>query len=120
MSKQPGKQPNQTQMGRENQPLQAGGQSSTPRQQQQYSAGDEGRFASQIRERMEIIGADGRKVGVVDQVEGDRIRLTREDWKGGDGAVHHYLPLDQVSSIEGDQVRLMLNAERAAGIATRA
>ena len=30
-----------------------------------------------IREHMEIIGADGVRVGTVDKVEGDRIKLTK-------------------------------------------
>ena len=32
-----------------------------------------------IREHMEVIGADGVHVGKVDRVEGDRIKLTRDD-----------------------------------------
>ena len=31
--------------------------------------------ASQIREHMEVIGADGVHVGTVDHVDGDRIKL---------------------------------------------
>src|SRR5690606_12586745 len=34
---------------------------------------------SQIKEHMEIIGADGVHIGTVDRVEGDRIRMTRAD-----------------------------------------
>ena len=34
---------------------------------------------SQIREHMEVIGADGVHVGTVDKVEGDRIKLTKAD-----------------------------------------
>ncbi|MDU2926289.1 DUF2171 domain-containing protein, partial [Bradyrhizobium sp.] len=32
-----------------------------------------------IREHMEVIGADGAHVGTVDRVEGNRIKLTRKD-----------------------------------------
>ena len=35
--------------------------------------------ASQIREHMEVIGADGVHVGTVDHVDGDRIKLTKAD-----------------------------------------
>ena len=35
--------------------------------------------ASNIREHMEVIGADGVHVGTVDHVEGDRIKLTKKD-----------------------------------------
>ncbi|TKB03703.1 MAG: DUF2171 domain-containing protein, partial [Mesorhizobium sp.] len=33
--------------------------------------------AAKIRERMEVIGADGVHVGTVDKVDGDRIKLTK-------------------------------------------
>ncbi|HEX8481190.1 MAG TPA: DUF2171 domain-containing protein, partial [Allosphingosinicella sp.] len=32
---------------------------------------------SQIKEHMEVIGADGVHVGTVDKIEGDRIKLTK-------------------------------------------
>jgi hypothetical protein len=32
-----------------------------------------------IKEHMEVIGADGVHVGTVDKVEGDRIKLTKKD-----------------------------------------
>lgn len=34
---------------------------------------------SQIKEHMEVIGADGVHLGTVDKVEGDRIKLTKAD-----------------------------------------
>ena len=62
--------------------------------------------ASQIREHMEVVGSCGNHVGVVDHVEGDRIKLTRKD--SGDGR-HHYLPLSAVASVEGDKARTSMN-----------
>lgn len=62
--------------------------------------------ASQIREHMEVVGSCGNHVGVVDHVEGDRIKLTRKD--SGDGQ-HHYLPLSAVASVEGDKARTSMN-----------
>ncbi len=35
--------------------------------------------ASQIKEHAEVIGADGVHVGTVDHVQGDRIKLTKND-----------------------------------------
>ncbi len=55
--------------------------------------------ASQIQERMEVLGADGSHVGVVDKVEGDRIKLTRND--PASGGEHRYIEMDQVASIDG-------------------
>ena len=37
-----------------------------------------------IKEHMEVIGADGVHVGTVDKVEGGRIKLTKQD--SGEGA----------------------------------
>ena len=69
---------------------------------------------SAIREHMEVIGADGVHVGIVDRVEGSRIKLTKED--GGVGSHeghHHYVPGDLVAGIEGDKVRLSADAANA-------
>jgi hypothetical protein len=76
---------------------------------------------SQIREHMEVIGADGVHVGTVDKVEGDRIKLTKKDQgvelEGGEASDHaghhHYLSIGLVADIEGDQVRLSANADVA-------
>ena len=54
--------------------------------------------ASNIREYMEVLGPEGRHVGTVDKVEGDRIKLTKND-PAADGE-HHYVGLDQVASVD--------------------
>lgn len=59
-----------------------------------------------IREHMEVVGADGVHVGVVDQLEGDRIKLTRHDSGVAHEDHHHYIPTGLVADIEGDRVRL--------------
>ena len=76
---------------------------------------------SNIREHMEVIGADGVHIGTVDGVEGDRIKLTRRDSGAdiegaGDGLHtdhHHFIPGGLVAEVEGDQVRLSANADVA-------
>jgi hypothetical protein len=70
--------------------------------------------ASGIREHMEIIGADGVHLGTVDQVEGDRIKLTKEDSGMAHHDHHHYLPLALVAEVEGNQVRLSATGAVAA------
>lgn len=55
--------------------------------------------ASQIREHMEVVGPDGSHVGVVDKVEGNRIKLTKNDPAAG--GEHRYVELDQVASVDG-------------------
>jgi hypothetical protein len=67
-----------------------------------------------IREHMEVIGADGVHVGIVDRVEGDRIKLTMADsGEGHHEGHHHFIPALLVAEIEGDKVRLSANADVA-------
>ena len=76
---------------------------------------------SQIKEHMEVIGADGVHVGTVDKVEGDRIKLTKKDSgaeiEGVEGGQHqghhHYISGGLVAEVEGDKVRLSANADVA-------
>ncbi len=65
----------------------------------------------QIKEHMEVIGADGVHLGTVDKVEGERIKLTKAD--GGSHGHHHYISVGLVAEIEGDKVRLSANADNA-------
>ena len=69
-------------------------------------------FISQVREHMEIIGADGVHVGTVDKVEGDRIKMTRAD-SGSHSSHHHFIPGGLISGIDGNKVRLSANADNA-------
>ncbi|MCX5517065.1 DUF2171 domain-containing protein [Kaistia defluvii] len=71
-------------------------------------------IASQIKQHAEVIGADGVHVGTVDHVEGDRIKLTRNDSGiGGHKGHHHYISLGLVADIEGNRVRLSANGDVA-------
>jgi len=69
--------------------------------------------ATQIKEHMEVIGADGVHVGTVDHVDGDRIKLTKKDSGSGHEGHHHYISLGLVADVEGDKVRLSANADVA-------
>jgi len=71
---------------------------------------------SKIKEHMEVIGADGVHVGIVDHLDGERIKLTKKDspqTKSGKGASHHYLPVGLIAEIEGDKTRLSATGENA-------
>ena len=60
-----------------------------------------------IREHMEVIGADGVHLGTVDRIEGDRIKLTRESsGSGSHEGHHHFIPAGLIAEVEGDAVRL--------------
>jgi hypothetical protein len=72
--------------------------------------------ATQIQEHAEVIGADGTHVGTVDKVEGDRIKLTKNDspsTEDGQGAKHHYISLGLVADVEDGKVRLSATGANA-------
>ena len=67
---------------------------------------------TQITEHMDIIGADGVRIGTVDKVEGSRIKMTKAV-SGSHDDHHHYLSGGLVASVEGNQVRLSATAASA-------
>ncbi len=75
-------------------------------------------LAPEIKEQMAVVGSDGGHVGTVDKVEGDRIKLTKKDDPDGSGQHHHYLPVSSVAAVEGGEVRLNMEADRARKLAT--
>ena len=65
----------------------------------------------EIREHMEVIGADGVHLGTVDHVEDGRIKLTKADsGEGHHKGHHHFIDLGLVADVEGQKVRLSANA----------
>jgi hypothetical protein len=59
-----------------------------------------------IKERMDVIASCGKKVGVVDHVEGGYIKLTKNDSPDGQ---HHFIPLGWVERVDG-HVHLIKNS----------
>lgn len=60
--------------------------------------GDEAsQHGGNIREHMDVVGACGNKLGRVDHVEGDQIRLTRNDSPDGK---HHLIPTTWVTRVD--------------------
>jgi hypothetical protein len=67
-----------------------------------------------IKEHMEVIGADGVHVGTVDRMEGGRIKLTKKDsGEGSHKGHHHFIDKSLVAGVEGNKVRLSANADVA-------
>ena len=66
-----------------------------------------------VREHMEVIGADGVPVGTVDRIDGDRIKLTKVENLGEHQGHHHFISRGLVAAVEGDKVRLSANADVA-------
>lgn len=66
---------------------------------------------SEVREDMKVVGSDRQPVGTVDHVEGERIKLTRNDPQAN--GQHHYIPSDWVDRVEGNEVKLSKSANDA-------
>lgn len=69
-----------------------------------------------VREHMEVIGADGVHLGTVDRVEGNRIKLIRADSGIGHEGEHHYIPVGLIAGVEGDRVRLSARGDVVADL----
>ncbi len=66
--------------------------------------------ASDIKERMEVIASCGKRVGIVDHVEGTAIKLTKTSSSDGQ---HHLIPVDWVDHVD-QHVHLKKNSEEVA------
>jgi hypothetical protein len=62
-----------------------------------------------IKEHMDVIASCGKKVGVVDHVEGDSIKLTKNDSPDGK---HHLFPMTWVDHVDS-HVHLTKNSMEA-------
>jgi hypothetical protein len=63
---------------------------------------------SQIPEHAPVIGADGVSIGVVDRIEGRRLKIRRE---GALTGRKHYIDVGLIADLEGGTVRLSANAD---------
>jgi hypothetical protein len=63
---------------------------------------------------MEVVDANGQHVGIVDKVEGDRIKLTEKDALDPQ---HLFLDRSQIAGVEGNKVKL---SQKVSAITTRA
>lgn len=52
-----------------------------------------------IQEHMQVRDNEGAHVGTVDKLEGDRIKLTRNDLTNPDDE-HHYIPVSMIRSVD--------------------
>ncbi len=68
-------------------------------------------FQSKVRPDMEIVGADGVHVGIVDHIDENRIKLKRHDPEHGVELTHHrYIHVNNITSTEGNKLWLSANA----------
>ncbi len=66
----------------------------------------------QIQHHMPVVGSDGRPVGIVDALEGDWIKLAKDDPQSTGEGEHRYVPLSTVAGLDGGMVRLSMPAEQ--------
>ena len=65
----------------------------------------------QIRENMDVVGSDGKPLGTVERVAGDRIILTPSDPDAGGSP--HSLSCTDIDRVEGNRLILESSAEKA-------
>jgi hypothetical protein len=68
-------------------------------------------ISAHIKEHMEVVGSDGKHVGTVDHMEGNKLKLTKSDPSAG--GVHHFLAVDQIGHVEQGKVCLNVPASQA-------
>jgi hypothetical protein len=59
--------------------------------------------ATAVHEHMRVEGSCGNELGVVDRVEGDSIKLTKDSSPDGQ---HHLIPSSWVREVDGETVTL--------------
>jgi len=70
-------------------------------------------LTSDIKEHMEVIGADGVHVGTIDKVEADQLKLTKSDPSAGGHKGHRFVPTGLIAGVEGNKVRLSATGANA-------
>lgn len=66
---------------------------------------------AQVSEKMKVIGSDGQHIGTVDKIEGNQIKLTRND-PAAQGQ-HHFIPMDWVDEVLQNEVHLSISSQEA-------
>ena len=66
-----------------------------------------------IKEHMEVTDANGKHIGTVDEVEDERIKMTRTD---SEDNMHHFLPLEAVDKIDDNRVYLKEGTQIPVGL----
>ena len=65
---------------------------------------------SGIKDHMEVVSSDNQHVGIVDHLDGDRLKLTHHDSQAN--GQHHFLPLTAIAGV-GEFVTLNVTAAEA-------
>lgn len=68
-------------------------------------------FVEQIKEGQKVVGSDGGPVGTVDGLNGQLLKLKKNDPESGGS--HHYLDIGLVVAVEGELIKLIVPAAEA-------
>ncbi len=64
---------------------------------------------SKIKDRMDVVCSCGTRIGKVDHVDGDKIKLVKNDPVSGNK--HHFIPTDWVDHVDSEVVLSKNSAE---------
>lgn len=67
-----------------------------------------------IKEHMEVTDINGQHIGTVDEVEDERIKLTKSDSSDN---MHHFVSLDDIDRIDDNRIYLKAAATIPEGVA---
>ncbi|RDC58980.1 hypothetical protein HME9302_00157 [Alteripontixanthobacter maritimus] len=70
-----------------------------------------------IKEHMEVSDCNSQHVGTVDDVEGDKIKLTKSD---SADSIHHFLNMADVDRVEDNRVYLKEGTHLPKGLGNKA
>ena len=70
-----------------------------------------------IKEHMEVVDATKQHVGTVDEVEDERIKLTKSDAMDSE---HHFIALDAVDKLEENRIVLKEGTPLPVGLGNKA
>lgn len=66
-----------------------------------------------IKEHMEVTDINGQHIGTVDEVEDERIKLTKSDSSDN---MHHFVSLDDIDRIDDNRIYLKAAATIPEGV----
>lgn len=64
---------------------------------------------TEVKDHTQVVASCGTHVGIVDHLEGERIKLAKSDPESN--GQHHYIPLNWVEKVDDNKVILLKNSK---------
>ncbi|HHR1267930.1 TPA: DUF2171 domain-containing protein [Klebsiella oxytoca] len=64
---------------------------------------------TEIKDHTQVVASCGTHVGIVDHLDGERIKLAKSDPESN--GQHHYIPLSWVEKVDDNKVILLKNSK---------